>query len=68
MGTKSQKGVKMASVSVDIKCKCGKLLATRQVNSSPTAKSSGSMTCTNCKRHIKWDIVGGKASVYETGK
>ncbi|MGX3011591.1 hypothetical protein ACWIUD_08565 [Helicobacter sp. 23-1044] len=58
----------MANVQVLIKCKCGKLLSTRQVSDSPNTKSSGSANCPNCKRRIKWDIVGGKASVYEVGK
>lgn len=58
----------MASVTVNIVCKCGKLLSTRTVGASPTARSSGNTTCTNCKRRIKYDIVGGKVSVYEAGK
>ena len=58
----------MASVTVNVVCKCGKLLSTKTVSSSPTARTSGGTTCPNCKRRMKYDIVGGKVTVYETGK
>lgn len=58
----------MAFVQVIIKCKCGKVLATKQVNNAPSARSSGNTTCPNCKKRIRWDIVAGKVSVYEEGR
>lgn len=58
----------MAFVQAVVKCKCGKVLLTKQVSNLPNARSSGSAFCTNCKRRIKYDIVSGKVSVYEVGK
>lgn len=58
----------MAYKEVAIKCKCGKVLLTRRVSDDSKAKTSGGVTCTNCRRRIKYDIIGGKVSVYEVGK
>lgn len=58
----------MILVKVDIKCKCGKILQTRNVNPEGKSKTTGSTTCSNCKRHIQYEVVGSKVSVYEKGK
>ena len=58
----------MALVKVDIKCKCGKVLQTRNVNPSDKSKVTGQTTCSNCKRSMRYEVVGTKVSVYESGR
>lgn len=56
----------MAVVSVKVVCKCGKVI--RTVNVGSNTKTRGNETCLNCKRKIKYEIIDGKAYVYEVGK
>lgn len=58
----------MASVKVDIKCKCGKVLQTRNVNPEGNSKTTGSIICSNCKRNMRYEVIGDRVSVYEKGK
>lgn len=58
----------MALVKVDIKCKCGKILQTRNVYPESKSKTTGSIICSNCKRNMRYEIIGDRVSVYEKGK
>lgn len=62
------KEYKMALVKVDIKCKCGKILQTRNVYPESKSKTTGSIICSNCKRNMRYEIIGDRVSVYEKGK
>ena len=58
----------MAMVQIEIKCKCGKVLQTKNVNPDNKGKTTYSQTCSNCKRKMMFDVIGKKAFVYEQGK
>ncbi len=50
-------------VKIDATCKCGKHLKSENRNPEDKSKNTTLMTCTSCKRKVRVEITGSKATV-----